>query len=69
MKTLRVVHNKKANEIAVMFHNEIAFTADLSDIDNASRFVDHLGLHENVPAEEVGAALARLSDIYWNHVA
>lgn len=69
MKTLRVVHNKKVNEIAVLFHNEIAFTADLTDIDNVTRFVDHLGRHENVPAEEVGAALVRLNDIYWNHVA
>ena len=69
MKTLRVVHNKKVNEIAVLFHNEIAFTADLADIDNATRFVDHLGWHENVPAEEVSAALVRLNDIYWNHVA
>lgn len=69
MKTLRVVHNKKVNEIAVLFHNEIAFTADLADIDNATRFVDHLGCHENIPAEEVSAALVRLNDIYWNHVA
>lgn len=69
MKTLRVVHNKKVNEIAVLFHNEIAFTADLADIDNVTRFVDHLGRHENVPAEEVSAALVRLNDIYWNHVA
>lgn len=69
MKTLRVVHNKKVNEIAVLFHNEIAFTADVADVDNVTRFVDHLGRHENVPAEEVGGALARLNDIYWNHVA
>lgn len=69
MKTLRVVHNKKVNEIAVLFHNEIAFTADLADIDNVTRFVDHLGRHENIPAEEVSATLVRLNDIYWNHVA
>ena len=37
MKTLRVVHNKKVNEIAVLFHNEIAFTADLADIDKGMK--------------------------------